>query len=100
RKPVGQKVNEVEEVVATRTAEARRQIGNLTLGQKACEPVQRGVSKPSRRSGLRRGGPCADDEVVFAALRGQRQGIRRLMLAVGVDDHQELAGRRPDSRSE
>ena len=100
REAVRQHVEELQEALAARRAEPRREIRNRMAGQVARERVEDArcrfcaASRPATQTIARpprgRSQPDAVD---------QPDGVRRLVLSVAVDDEDEVAGRVRECRS-
>jgi hypothetical protein len=96
-KTVGQQVKEFPQVFAARAAKAGRQIGNRTSREIAGQPIQQVIADPSSDGRLRLRSTRADDQVVLAETLYEPAGIGWRMLAVGIDDEDELALRAADA---
>ena len=78
-------------------AKAGRQVGDRPARQVRGEAVEQVVAETPGHGGLRGVRPRADHEVVVAEPRHEARGVRRLVLPVGVDDQDVLAGRFADA---
>ena len=85
-------MDELAQAFAARAAESRGQIRNLDARQVAREPVEERIPGAAPRRRLRRAVASANDEVVFTEARDDAPGFFRRVLAVGVEDEDEVAG--------
>jgi len=94
RELVRQQVQELEQHTAPHGAEARCQILHLEADQVGAQAIQGAVAQPAQPVLLARAVARPDDQVVGADVLQQPRQVGRVHLAVRVDDHHHVAGRR------
>lgn len=90
---VGQKVQELAELLGAGGAEAGGEIQDAVAGHVAGQPVVEAVGQATVEIGLTGAVAGADDHVVAFFEFGQQLGdVRRLVLAVGIHENEHFAG--------
>src|SRR5215471_14227753 len=98
RETVGKEMQELQQRLAARRPESRRQIRYRVLSQVAGDRVQKRIPDPPGAVRLRGARSRADDEVVVAEPVNESNGVRRAVLAVTVEDQHDTAGCLADAR--
>ncbi len=94
REPVGQQMNEFAELVGPRCAKAAGEVEHGVVGHPARQAVVQAVGQATAHTGLRAVASRAHGHVVaFTQLGEQAGNVGRVVLPVGVHEHQRLAKR-------